>query len=168
MLAFGAKGINYFPACFPTSYVQLAPEDRINDNSLINKYGSTTPFYYYAQEVNANVKAMSPVLTNSAHMGVILNGLGACVYTGSDKLSSFRQLESVSGDPSLIGCFDYKGGTALLVVNNSITEHRGEIKLSFDNNYEYQVIQRATTTNVIAESFVLTLEAGECALVVVK
>ena len=168
MLAFGAKGINYFPACFPTSYVSLAPEDRINDNSLINKYGSTTPFYYYAQEVNANIKEMSPVLTNSAHMGVILNGLGACVYTGNDKLNSFRQLESVSGDPSLIGCFDYNGGTALLVVNNTLTEHRGEIKLSFDNNYEYQVIQRATTTNVIAESFVLTLEAGEGALVVIK
>lgn len=168
MLAFGAKGINYFPCCFPTSYVQFAPEDRINDNALINKYGSTTPQYYYAQEINANIKTMSPYLMNSAHMGVILSGNGVCAYMGSDKIEEFRQLKAVSGDPSLVGCFDYKGGTALLVVNNTLTEHRGEINLSFDNNYEYTVIQRATTNNVIAETFTLTLEAGECALVIVK
>lgn len=168
MLAFGAKGINYFPCCFPTSYVQLAPEERINDNSLINKYGSTTPQYYYAQEINANIKAMSPYLMNSAHMGVILNGNGVCAYMGKNKMDGFRQLKSVSGDPSLVGCFDYFGGTALLVVNNTLDEHRGEITLSFDDNYEYTVIQRATTNNVIAETFTLTLEAGECALVVIK
>lgn len=168
MLAFGAKGISYFPACFPTSYVDIAPEDRINDNSLINKYGATTPIYYYAQEINANIQVMAPVLLNSAHLGVMLNGLGACVYNGNDKFDSFRQLKSISGDPSLVGCFDYNGGTALLVVNNTLTEHRGEITLSFDNNYEYTVIQRATTNYVIAEEFTLTLEAGECALVVVK
>lgn len=168
MLAFGAKGINYFPCCFPTSYVQYTEEDHINDNSLLNKYGSTTPQYYYAQEINKNIKVMSPYLMNSAHMGVILNGIGVCAYTGSDSMESFRQLKAVSGDPSLIGCFDYNGGTALLVVNNTLTEHRGEITLSFDNNYEYTVIQRATTNNVIAETFTLTLEAGECALVVVK
>lgn len=168
MLAFGAKGISYFPACFPTSYVMDTPEDEINDNSLINKYGSTTPRYYYAQEINANIKVMSPYLMNSAHMGVILNGDGVCAYSGSDKLNAFRQLKGVSGDPSLIGCFDYKGGTALLVVNNTLDVHRGEIKLSFDDNYEYTVIQRGTDNNVIAETFTLTLEAGECALVVVK
>ena len=168
MLAFGAKGINYFPCCFPTSYVQAAPEDQINDNSLINKYGSTTPQYYYAQEINANIKVMSPYLVNSAHMGVILNGDGVCSYMGHDKMENFRQLKGVSGDPSLTGCFDYNGGTALLVVNNTLDQHRGEITLSFDNNYEYTVIQRATTNNVIAETFTLTLEAGECALVVVK
>lgn len=168
MLAFGAKGINYFPCCFPTSYVQLAPEDQINDNSLLNKYGSTTPQYYYAQEINANIKAMSPYLMNSAHIGVILNGDGVCTYMGNDKMENFRQLKGVSGDPSLIGCFDYNGGTALLVINNTLDQHRGEITLSFDNNYEYTLIQRATTNTVIAEKFTLTLEAGECALVVIK
>jgi hypothetical protein len=168
MLAFGAKGINYFPCVFPTSYVPLAPEDRINDNSLINKYGETTAQYYYAQEINANVQAMAPYLLNSAHMGIILTGNGVCYYGGSDKMDSFRQLKSVSGDPSLVGCFDYKGGSAFLVVNNSLTEHRGEITLSFNKNYEYTVIQRATNNNIIAKNFTLTLEAGECALVVVK
>ena len=170
MLAFGAKGINYFPCCFPPEWVIYTTEENTNDNSLINKYGTTTPTYYYAQKINNNIKAMAPYLMNSAHMGVILNGDGVCAYSASapDKLDSFRQLKSVGGDPSLVGCFDYKGGSAFVVVNNTLTEHRGEIRLDFDDNYEYTVIQRGTTNNVIAESFVLTLEAGECALVVVK
>ena len=53
-------------------------------------------------------------------------------------------------------------------MNNSLTNHRGQVTLNFDNNYEYEVIQRGITNGIIAESFTLTLEAGEGALVVVK
>ena len=53
-------------------------------------------------------------------------------------------------------------------MNNTLTNHKGKISLNFDKNYEYEVIQRGVTNGVIAESFTLTLEAGEGALVVVK
>lgn len=172
MLAFGAKGIAYFPMCFPPEWQNATPEENTNDNSLINKYGSKTPYWYYAQKINKQILAADEVLMNSAHMGVIITGESeVCRYTSNaygDKLSDFRHLKSVGGDPSIIGCFDYKGGIALYVVNDSLTEHRGEVVLNFDKGYEYEVIQRGVKNTLIAKSFTLTLEAGEGALVVVK
>ena len=85
-----------------------------------------------------------------------------------DSFDSFRQLVSVSGDPSLVGCFDYRGGTALYVVNNTFDEHRGEITLTFDRAYECEVIQRGVVGSIVSKKFVVTLEAGEGALVVLK
>ncbi len=172
MLAFGAKGIAYFPMCFPPEWQSVTPEENTNDNSLINKYGSKTPYWYYAQKINKQIAAADEVLMNSAHMGVIITGKSdVCLYTSNaynDKLTEFRHLKSVGGDPSIVGCFDYKGGIALYVMNDSTTEHRGEVILNFDNNYEYDVIQRGVKNSLVAKSFTLTLEAGEGALVVVK
>lgn len=175
MLCFGAKGIGYFPGFFPPEWGQQYPEfkeENTNDNSLINKYGSKTQSWYYAEKINKQIAAADHVLMNSAHKGVIFTGEGpeGCKYTGNTvkTMSSFRVLKGVSGDDSLIACLDYKGGTALYVMNNSITEHRGEVTLQFDDYYEYEVIQRGVSDSLKAESFTLTLEAGEAALVVVK
>ena len=168
MLAFGAKGVSYFPCMFPPEWSAI-PNELAQANSLIDKYGNKTPYWYYAKKINTQIAAIDHVLMNSAHMGVILSGKGEGFYgEGDDCFSSFRQLLSVSGDPALVGCFDYKGGTALYVVNNTFDEHRGEITLSFDRAYEYEVIQRGVTGSITAQEFVLTLEAGEGALVVLK
>lgn len=171
MVCFGAKGITYFPGVFPPEWTGITPEENCNDNSLINKYGSATPMYYYAKKINKNLKAMSEYLVNSVWEGVIISGDGACLYSSTDKrykIDEYKVLKSVEGDPSVVGCFNYKGGVALYVMNNSLTNHRGQVTLNFDNNYEYEVIQRGITNGIIAESFTLTLEAGESALVVVK
>ncbi len=66
-----------------------------------------------------------------------------------------------------VGCFDYNGGTALYVTNFNTTEKK-QVTLHFDNNYAYEVIQRAQSANVYGKAITLTLEAGEGALVVVK
>ena len=168
MLAFGAKGVSYFPCMFPPEWSAI-PNELAQSSSLIDKYGNKTPYWYYAKKINTQIAAIDHVLMNSAHMGVIVAGKGEGFYgDGEDNFTSFRQLTSVSGDPALVGCFDYQGGTALLVVNNTLDEHRGEIKLSFDKAYEYEVIQRGVTGSIVAKEFVVTLEAGECALVVLK
>lgn len=167
MLALGAKGVSYFPGVMPPEWSSL-PEEDSQDNSLIDKYGNKTPYWFYAQKINKQIKAIDEVLMNSAHMGVISAGKGACVYTGSDSVDNFRQLTAVAGDPALIGCFDYKGGTALYVVNNSLEIHRGEIRLTFDREYEYEVIQRGISCPIVTNEFTLTLEAGEGALVIIK
>jgi lipoprotein len=171
MICYGAKGITYFPACYPPEWVSMSAEENCNDNSLINKYGATTARYYYAKKINANIKAMQHYLTNAVWEGVVASGEGVCNYTSTDakyKMSGYKVLKSVEGDPSIIGCYNYNGGVALFVMNNTLTNHKGKITLNFDKNYEYEVIQRGVTNGVIAESFTLTLEAGEGALVVVK
>ena len=172
-LAFGAKGLSYYPLVYPGYFAYKDTEEHANDSSLINKYGNKTPTYNYAQKVNKQVQAIDHVLMNAAHEGIIIHGESPCEYSGiylnsRDLLlqdESYRGLSSVEGDAALIGCFDYNGSMALLVVNNSLTEHRGEIKLNFKDNYGYRVTQRAKSAVLSAKSFVLTLEAGECALV---
>ena len=59
---------------------------------------------------------------NANNVGVIFHGESPVTKsTGSEVIAEnkFRQLTSVSGSDALIGCFDYCGGTALSVVNNS-------------------------------------------------
>lgn len=170
MLVFGAKGICYYTGVCPPEPGFMAVEgDAINHNSLLTKYGTKTPMYYYAQKINKQIAAIDHVLMNATHKGVIFNGeTGLCAsdYNRDDKLASYGVLKSVSGDDALVGCFDYNGGNAYLVMNNSITDHRGEITLNFSKEGEFEVIQRAVSANVTAKTFTLHLEAGECALVV--
>ncbi len=171
MLAFGCKGVSYYPLITPPEMVKGTPEENVNEDCLLNKYGNKTKIYGYAKKINKQIKAIDHILLNSAHQGVILHGDSPCVYRDnkreneSDLLTSYRGLKSVSGDSALIGCFDYNGRMALLVVNNSFTNHKGQIILNFDENYCYVVTQRATRAMLTGKDFTLQLEAGECALI---
>lgn len=168
MLAFGCKGMSYYTLVTPPEGATQS-EEYVNNDSILNKYGSKTPFFYYAKKINAQVQAMAPVILNAAHEGVILDNQDTPnTYTGDDLLESYRCFKGYSGDSALIGCLDYKGTVALIVVNNSIDNHCAGITLKFDNNYEYEVIQRAVKSTISGEEFSLNLEAGEFALVVVK
>lgn len=168
IVAFGAKGIGYYTLVTPPE-AALMGEEHVNTDSILNKYGSRTPFFYYAKKINAQLQAMAPVINNAAHEGVILdNENSPNVYTGDDLLESYRCLKGYSGDSALIGCFDYEGTVALVVMNNSIDNHHAVITLEFDNNYEYEVIQRAEGAILSGKEISLHLEAGEFALVVVQ
>ena len=66
-----------------------------------------------------------------------------------------------------MGCFDYKGGTALYVVNNSVTK-TGTITLNFDNNYYYEIIKKTEKVEKTGKQLTLTLDKGEGVLIVLK
>ena len=163
-LALGAKGIAYFPLVEPPEWINF---DIANKNSLINQFGAKTQYYFYAQKANNQIAAIDHVLMKSRNMGAIVTGNSPAILR-DNTLSNFRQLKSVSGSPSLVGCFDCNGGTALYVVNNSTAETAAEITLNFDKKYGYEVIQRGIKAEIAAKSFTLKLDAGEGALVVLK
>ncbi len=163
MLAFGAKGLTYYIGVSPP-YFANTEEAQISCHSLINVYGEKTPLWYYAKEINEHVKAMDHILLNCDYKGVIITGDSPCVHYGEDLITSFRDLNEVTGN-ALVGCFDYNGKTALYVVNNSITEE-GQISLSFDHKYNFEVIQDAISKTGNGESLTLDLGIGEGALVV--
>ena len=168
MLAFGAKGFGYYTLVTP-SFWSTVDESYVNNDSILNKYGSKTPFFYYAKKINAQAQAMAPVLLHAAHEGIIMDNTDSPnTYTGKDLIESYRCFKGYSGDSALIGCFDYEGTVALVVVNNSIENHHAVVTLEFDNNYEYEVIQRAVKSSISGKEFSLHLEAGEFALVVVQ
>ena len=114
-------------------------------------------------------EAIDHILMNSASVGVLTVGedLEKNV-TGSEKINgnSFRELKSftASNDNAMIGCFDYKGKTALYVVNCETTKKQ-TVTLDFADKYGYEVIQRGESVKVAGKTMKLTLESGEGVLV---
>lgn len=161
-LAYGAKGIQYFPYNHP-------PEFNASDSgipSLIGRYGEKTDRWYYAYNANMQIKAIDHILMNSAHMGVMAHGESPCALEPT--LTQYREVVSLTGDDSLVGCFDYEGKTVLYVVNNSTEKDKAQVTLGFDNAYAYEVTQAAKTYSVSGKNLTLTLAAGQGALVVLK
>ena len=161
-LAYGAKGIQYFPYNHPPEF--NASESGVP--SLIGRYGEKTDRWYYAQNANMQIKAIDHILMNAAHMGIMANGASPCALEPT--LTKFREVVSLKGDDSLVGCFDYNGKTVLYVVNNSFTKDKAQVTLGFNNAYAFEVTQRAQTTTVSGQTLTLTLGAGQGALVVLK
>ena len=105
---------------------------------------------------------------NSRNMGVIPVGeKPSNMVLEPEKLATFRELVSVEADNALVGCFDYFGKSAFYVVNNDTTVKQS-IKLNFDDNYGYEVIQRAVSKQTGGKQLSLTLETGEGVLVVLN
>lgn len=171
-LAYGAKGMQYFTYIQPEHFTATMDPD-VKDyekNGMVGYAGNINRWYYYVQKANKQIAAIDHVLMNAMNVGVIPIGELANKLTyGLPEVifGPFRELQSVSGDDVFVGCFDYKGKTALYVVSNSITEKQN-ITLNFNNKYGYDVIQRGVSVEVAAQNLPLTLEKGEGVLVVLK
>lgn len=167
-LAFGTKGIQYFPLIQP-EYFAWAETDYYDfqRNGLIGAGGNKTRWYYYAQAMNAQIAVVDEVLMNSVNKGVIATCDLAKGHLGDSqyliKGETWRELKSVEGD-TLIGCFNYNGKSALYVVNYDI-EYAQNITLSLHDTYNVTVIQDAETSHVSTDSLKLTLSAGNSALI---
>lgn len=170
LLAFGAKGVMYFPLIQPYyfAYAQTELFD-FQRNGLIGAWNNKTRWFSYAQAMNAQVAAVDEVLMNSVNKGVIASGeaasedLSDCEYLMEG--TAWRELTGVKGD-AMIGCFNYQGKTALYVVNYDI-EYAQKITLSFSDIYNMSVVQDAETSYVNTDSLELTLQTGDSALVVI-
>lgn len=167
LLAYGCKSIQYFTLVQPTAYIYVPDDARdFNRIGLIGAGGNKNRWYYYAQKANKQIAAIDHVLMNSRNMGVIPVGeKPSTMVQQAERLNSFRELTGVEAKNAIVGCFDYFGKTALYVVNNSSTEKQS-VKLSFDNSYKYEVIQRAVSKETIGRDITLTLEKGEGVMVV--
>ena len=175
-LCYGAKAIQYFPLIQPFhfSYATGGTYDFTNRNGLIGADGNLTRWYYYAKRANTQIQAVDEYLMHSSSEKILVHGdkaINAIITKGQPTedivvAGDYRQLKSVSGDDSIVGCFNYKGKTALYVVNYSRTA-KANVTLSFDkSDYRYTVIQRGETADVVGGQIPLTLDAGEGALIV--
>ena len=170
-LAFGAKGIAYFPLIQPYwfAYSVTEPFD-FQRNGLIGAMGNKTRWYYYAEELNKQIRAIDEVLMNSVSKGVIASGKDAEKDMANNryliKSGKFRELQSVLGD-AIIGCFNYRGKTALYVVNYDI-KYAQKITIDLSDKYNYEVTKEANIAKYSSNKVVLELGAGDGALVVFK
>lgn len=168
-LACGAKGINYFPLIQPIHFAYAETEEfDFQRNGLLGAVGNKTQWFYYAQKANKQIKAVDSVLMNAVNKGVIVTGETAVEDTKYLEYliegDSWRELESVEGN-ALIGCFNYKGKTALYVTNYDY-KYAQKMTLNLQDTYNVSVIQNAETKRVSTNSLKLDMAAGEAVLVV--
>ena len=170
-LAYGAKGVQYFTLSQPSFFLDWEDPEGATREGLFGYFNNINEWYYYAQKANKQILAIDHILMNANNVGVIFHGESPVTKsTGSEVIAEnkFRQLTSVSGSDALIGCFDYCGGTALYVVNNSYENNDARINLFFDGSYGYDVIQRGQSAFVAGNALSLRLDKGEGALVVLR
>ena len=90
------------------------------------------------------------------------NIYSTCILEGT----SWREMKNITGDV-MVGCFNYQGKSAFYVVNYDM-KNTQDITIDFLDNYQFRVIQNATTSRHRANSLKLTMEAGEGVLVVME
>lgn len=184
VLAFGAKGIEWFPLVQPYYF---AYEDKDEDgviedgdydydrNGLVGADKTTTPFYEYAKNIHTHIEVIDEVLMKSTHTGIMasgtktLNTLESSEVTIADSVGS---LTSVSGDNdteygAFVGCFDYRDTEAFYVVNYD-TEQQRTITLKFDGEHTYRYVKNGEENFFTGSILTLEVGAGEGVLVVIE
>ncbi len=173
-LAYGAKGIQYFPLVQPYSYTLNGTD--YNRSGLIGANGAETEFYDQASNANKWIQKVDEVLMNSISKE-ILAVKGALVQnsTGISK-TSYGVLKSITlsstnqwfGRGCIVGCFDYQGKEAFYVVNNDY-ENAQTISLEFDSQHAARVIDATSDENtVIGKTYSVNLQAGAAKLIIIE
>lgn len=177
-LAFGAQGIQYFELIQPDYFAWAGTSEAdgmwdFNRNGLIGAFGNKTQWYDYAQAANTHVGAIDGVLMNSYSTQIIALGDAATATSaltdmGVTTTVAYKELESVTDDADvLIGCFDYKGKTALYVVNYNYGATQ-KVALKFTGTYDITKIENAVSSKESAASIELDMTAGEGILLVIE
>lgn len=188
-LAFGAKGIAWFPMMQPEffSYDSTAENGHDYDrNGLIGADNKANRYYDMVKRANTQIAAADEVLMNAQLKGVVADGQAAAdinYAATTGKKHSYQNILSKSegkytdaltsvatgaADGTMIGCFDYQDTEAYWVVNYSRAEDSTQrITLNFDGSYELRVIRNGQSSDSEAVSKLnLYLDSGEAALVV--
>lgn len=168
-LAYGAKGIQYFPLIQPSWFAYAESTDfDFERNGIIGAWGNKTQWFYYAKDIQPHIAAIDEVLMNSVNKGVLASGEKAARENAlSDVIlegTSWRELADIQGD-ALVGCFNYQGKTALYVVNYDM-EYAQNIYLTFQDSYKISVIQNAQKEYYSGNQIELPMQAGEGVLIV--
>lgn len=186
-LAFGAKGIQYFPLLQPEyfSYDNTSESGHDYDrNGIIGADNEKNQNYEFVKAANTQIQAIDEVLMKSNNKGVIVTGdADAAIYiakslrdyefTSIIKKSNntyTTKLKDISDDKDvMVGCFDYRGSEAFYVVNYDRTENASQtITLTFNGSQQYRLIQEAKTTYGQGNSVELTIPSGAGVLVVLE
>lgn len=182
-LAYGAKGIQYFPLLQPTHFSYDSTSETGHDydrNGIIGANNEANRQYAMVQKANKQIQAIDEVLMNATSTGVVVTGVAKTdislasigrEHSFSSIVSGTEMLKSVtSGNGgAMVGCFDYQGYEAYYVVNYDRTEGASQnITLNLNSNARYRVIADAVTTSGEGNSIALTVPSGAGVLVVLE
>ena len=170
-LAYGAKGLELFPFFCPLSFCDGERNGTVVN--CISGTGEVNQLYYDTKNALAQVSMMGEVLMNSRWKGLMVSSTGvpATEVVQTDVLPSFNHLDSVTSTNThvIVGCYNYKGKTALLVVNNSVVMPTNVV-LNFNvetKGYYIKDSARYDYTSNGKQLIIPYLVAGGSALVVI-
>ena len=131
-------------------------------------------------DANHQIKAVDDVLMKSESKGIMTVGTYATSNTKSSGMPVLEQFQEVTGISTnetlgllnttygaVAGCFDYRGKTAVYVVNYDVNK-ANTITLSFDTEYQVQIINHEGTRTTSGQSCSVLLPAGGAALVIIE
>lgn len=184
-LAYGAKGIQYFPMIQPNYYSvesrdaagNITAQD-FNRNGLIAANGNTTKWYDYAKAANGWIGVVDGILMNADSKAVITCGAPAQYSTGIT--ANTYNGTKVSGGSAIVGVFDYLGKRAYYVVNYNTKSTddavvANDITLTFDKEQSVTVYNsknsdqaQASKMNTTNKALTVAVEYGGAALIIVE
>lgn len=145
-LAYGAKGIQYFPLIQPNYYGAVTKDENGNitsqdfgRNGLIGANGEPTKWYNFAKQANQWIAKVDHILMRCSGTEVIACGDYAQRATGINTNAAVdgTTVSSSNSDyGAIVGVFDYYGKKAYYVVNNH-----------YDNSGEYGDVFDTVTLN---------------------
>lgn len=168
-LAYGAKGIQYFPMIQPNYWGVVSVENAEQDfdrNGLIGANGKPTKWYAYIKEQSAWIQKIQHILMEAEHKEVVVNS------TTFDKIAQAKKVSFINGDNNeygvLAGVFAYQGKTIYYIVNY---DYDNAQKITLELNGVGSMIvynQSGDDFQVQGEKCEILLEAGNAALVIVE
>ena len=186
-LAFGAKGIVYFPMIQPEYFSRDGEGNDYDRNGIIGANGEPNANYEMVQRANTQIAAIDEVLMNADSKGVIAvgNASSDIAYAASQRSYTFGSIMSKTGGKytdklsnvttsnsagAMVGTFGYHSSEAYYVVNYDTTEDATQtVTLTFGGTQDVTVIQNGVmTTYSSVGSLALTLDSGEGALVILE
>lgn len=171
-LAYGAKGIQYFPLVQPDYFAY--GKDNTYDyerNGVLGANGEPTPWYPHIKEANEQIALVDEYLLKATSMEVLAKGTAAQADTSITD-EAYGTLQSITvGDTAsgaVVGAFAYKGNDMFYVVNYDTTDtvNADKITLNFAGIEGYRLIQKSGMTFGEGETCELTINAGEAVLVI--
>ncbi len=186
-LAFGAKGIVWFPTIQPTYFDGTDSDNSIDRNGIILSNGKKSKRYEWVVNVNKQIAAVDDVLMKSTSTAIVASGGYAkenatgnvtknLISSGTntteikDGYGKLSKVASTSSDyGALVGCFSYRDTEAFYVVNYDVTK-QATVILTLDNNYHVRVVQNGESMCGTMKNNLVTLklDAGQGALVVLE
>ncbi len=154
-LAFGARGIQYFPFCTPNGETG----NEIFHSAVLDLDGNRTSVFAAVQYANEHIRAVSRVLMTFEHIGMLFAGElpaelpDSCVIALPDFVVGF------SGKHTLAGVFERGNELAMYAVNSDMFEEE-ELEIKFSSKRNMAVILGNQKLYFNSESIKLRIEAG--------
>lgn len=174
-LAYGAKGIQYFPLIQPY-YFAYAENNQwdFDRNGLIGADGDLTTWGESATLANKQIAVVDEVLMNATNTAILWTGNDVTSVLGAGTTSDNNILESITTKDesrnALVGVFEYQGKSAYYVVNYD-TDASNVITLKFKGTPTYKVISaqmEEAHTGTSGSTCALNIAAGGAALLMIE